>query len=59
MISTTVDSKKHRRIGWVLWTAQTICLFITFVIGYGPALFGCLFFGLLLGLRGDRFSDEY
>lgn len=59
MILRTNDLKRHHRISWCLWTAQSVCLFVTFVMGVAPALFGCLFLGVVMGLRGDKYSDEY
>lgn len=59
MIIKTEDLKRYHRIGWCLWTAQAVCLFVTFVMGFGPALFGCLILALVIGLRGDKYSDEY
>ena len=59
MIIPTVNIRKHRRIGWMLWAAESFCLFATFVIGYGPAFLGCLFFAIWLGFRGDPLNNEY
>jgi hypothetical protein len=59
MIVRTDDLKRHHRISWYLWIAQAVCLFITFVMGVAPALFGCLILALVMGLRGDKYSDEY
>jgi len=60
MITNTADIKKHHRIGWTLWTAQAVSLFIAFVMGYAPALIACLILALWIGLRsGNRFGDEY
>lgn len=50
MITNTVDIKKHRRIGWTLWTAQAVSLFVAFVLGYAPALIACLILALWIGL---------
>lgn len=60
MSTTKVEIKKHHRIGQSLWTAQAVSLFVTFVIGYAPALIVCLLLALCIGLRsGSRFGDKY